>query len=47
LKTTIREEVMERKQGLPPVHPGEMIKEDILPTVGAEKKAQVVVGVNT
>jgi len=27
LKTTIREEVMERKNGLPPVHPGEIIKE--------------------
>ena len=24
---------MERKNGLPPVHPGEMIKEDILPSV--------------
>src|ERR1700688_236632 len=34
LKTTIREEVIERKNGLPPVHPGEIIKEDILPSVG-------------
>ena len=34
LKTTIRERVMERKNGLPPVHPGEIIKEDILPFVG-------------
>src|SRR6202140_1280303 len=34
LKTTIREEVMERRNGLPPVHPGEIIKEDILPSVG-------------
>lgn len=25
---------MERKSGLPPVHPGEIIKEDILPAVG-------------
>ena len=25
---------MERKNGLPPVHPGEIIKEDILPSVG-------------
>ncbi len=25
---------MARKNGLPPVHPGEIIKEDILPTVG-------------
>ena len=25
---------MERKNGLPPVHPGEIIKEDILPPVG-------------
>ena len=34
LKTTIREETMERKNGLPPVHPGEIIKHDILPEVG-------------
>src|ERR1017187_8215746 len=34
LKTTIREEAMERKNGLPPVHPGEVIKEDILPSTG-------------
>jgi addiction module HigA family antidote len=25
---------MERKSGMPPVHPGEIIKEDILPSVG-------------
>ena len=25
---------MERKNGLPPVHPGEIIREDILPEVG-------------
>jgi addiction module HigA family antidote len=25
---------MERKIGLPPVHPGEILKEDILPSVG-------------
>ena len=25
---------MERKNGLPPVHPGEIIKEDILPSIG-------------
>ena len=25
---------MKRKNGLPPVHPGEIIKEDILPSVG-------------
>ena len=25
---------MERKNGLPPVHPGEILKEDILPAVG-------------
>jgi antitoxin HigA-1 len=34
LKTTIRDEVMGRKTGLPPVHPGEIIREDILPEVG-------------
>jgi len=34
LKTTIREEGMERKNRLPAVHPGEIIREDILPEVG-------------
>jgi addiction module HigA family antidote len=34
LKTTIRREVVEKKNGLPPVHPGEVIKEDILPSTG-------------
>ena len=34
LKTTIREEGMERKNRLPPVHPGEIIREDVLPEVG-------------
>ncbi len=34
MKTTIREEGMERKNRLPPVHPGEIIREDILPEVG-------------
>jgi antitoxin HigA-1 len=34
LKTTIREETMERRNGLPPVHPGEILREDILPEVG-------------
>src|ERR1700688_4399858 len=34
LKTTIRERAMERKNGLAPIHPGEIIKEDILPSVG-------------
>jgi ribosomal-protein-alanine N-acetyltransferase len=29
-----RKEVMSRKNGLPPIHPGEIIKEDILPSVG-------------
>ena len=30
----IREEKMERRNGLPPVHPGEIIREDVLPEVG-------------
>ena len=30
----LREGVMERKNGLPPVHPGEIIKQDILPSAG-------------
>jgi addiction module HigA family antidote len=33
-KTAMRGEVMERNNGLPPVHPGGVIKEDILPSVG-------------
>src|ERR1700691_4469985 len=34
LKTAIREDALMKKNGLPPVHPGEIIKEDILPSVG-------------
>ena len=39
LKTTTRESAMDRKtgqkgNGLPPVHPGEVIREDILPEAG-------------
>jgi antitoxin HigA-1 len=34
VKTTIRGEIMERKNRLPPVHPGEILREDILPEVG-------------
>jgi addiction module HigA family antidote len=34
LRITIREDEMERKNALPPVHPGEIIREDILPEVG-------------
>jgi addiction module HigA family antidote len=34
LKTTIEEETMERRNGLPPVHPGEILREDILPELG-------------
>src|SRR5271156_3109066 len=34
LKTTIREKVMKTKDGLPPVHPGEILKQDILPSTG-------------
>src|SRR5450432_4338754 len=29
-----RQKAMEKKNGLPPVHPGEILKEDILPSVG-------------
>src|SRR6202167_6375208 len=28
------EDFMERKNGLPPVHPGEILKEDVLPAAG-------------
>jgi len=31
---TQRQEAMQRKSGLPPIHPGEILKEDILPSVG-------------
>ncbi len=34
MKTTIKEETVKRKNRQPPVHPGEIIKEDILPSVG-------------
>ena len=34
LKTTIREEDMKRNNRLPPVHPGEIVRQDILPSVG-------------
>jgi addiction module HigA family antidote len=34
LKTIIKEKCMGRKKGLPAVHPGEIIKEDILPSIG-------------
>jgi antitoxin HigA-1 len=34
LKTTIREKKIEHRNGLPPVHPGEILREDILPEVG-------------
>jgi addiction module HigA family antidote len=34
MKTTIRNGAIKRRNGLPPVHPGEIIKEDILPSVG-------------
>jgi addiction module HigA family antidote len=30
---------MERRNGLPPVHPGQIIKEDILPSVGLSVSA--------
>ncbi len=33
MKTTISDRVMKRN-GLPPIHPGEIIREDILPSVG-------------
>jgi plasmid maintenance system antidote protein VapI len=48
LKTTIRKEVMERKNGPSPVHPGEIIKEDILPSVGLPVTAAAkALGVST
>jgi addiction module HigA family antidote len=34
LRITIRRETMDRKNKLPPVHPGEILREDILPEVG-------------
>jgi len=34
MKITIRDGAMKRKSGLPAIHPGEIIKEDILPSVG-------------
>ena len=34
MKTTTRDAAMKRRNGLPPIHPGEILKEDILPSVG-------------
>src|SRR6266700_2457651 len=34
MRITTKEKIMEKKKGLPPVHPGEILKEDILPEVG-------------
>jgi addiction module HigA family antidote len=34
LKTTTKEEIMKRNNALPPVHPGEILKHDILPSLG-------------
>jgi addiction module HigA family antidote len=34
MKTIIRDGAIKRRNGLPPIHPGEIIKEDILPSVG-------------
>jgi antitoxin HigA-1 len=48
LKTTIRQGAyMQRKNELPPVHPGEIIREDILPSVGLSVSAAAkVLGVS-
>ncbi|MGA6982357.1 MAG: HigA family addiction module antitoxin [Candidatus Sulfotelmatobacter sp.] len=34
MRTTIRHRAEQRESGLPPIHPGEIIREDILPEVG-------------
>ena len=34
MKTTTKEPAIERKNSLPPVHPGEIMREDILPETG-------------
>lgn len=34
MRTITRDGAMKRRNGLPPIHPGEIIKEDILPSVG-------------
>ena len=34
MKTTTRDRARKRRNGLPPIHPGEIIREDILPSVG-------------
>jgi addiction module HigA family antidote len=41
------EEIMERKNGLPPVHPGEILKEDVLPATGLSvTEAAKVLGIS-
>ena len=39
MKTTIKSGATDRKNALPPVHPGEIIREDILPEVGLSVSA--------
>jgi addiction module HigA family antidote len=34
MKTTIKNRAPKKSNGLPPIHPGEIIREDILPEVG-------------
>jgi addiction module HigA family antidote len=34
MKTTTRDAAIKKRNGLPPIHPGEIIKQDILPSVG-------------
>ena len=34
MKTTTRDRERKRRNGLPPIHPGEIMREDILPSVG-------------
>ena len=39
MKTTIKDGAIKRRNGLPPIHPGEIIKQDILPSVGLSVSA--------
>jgi antitoxin HigA-1 len=34
LRTTVKDGVGKKRNGLPPIHPGEILREDVLPGVG-------------
>lgn len=39
MKTTTKKEPAHQKDGLPPIHPGEVLREDVLPEIGMSASA--------